>query len=187
VSSSRTGEVVLSWKGHTHSPPAKNATEKDFLRMNKKAAACNCTSPKAVNEYRRQHDLRVPRSRLAKDKSLPRAVRDPAMVFGQKTKEEVSVGELIANKFESEWILQQRMMEEKDREVRRAKMEKKSTRRRQFMHRPPQDPSGMHPREYFTMKRFADVPSKLSATPEPVSQKRPARLPPLSHTPEPVC
>eukprot|EP01062_Namystynia_karyoxenos_P007065 TRINITY_DN12486_c0_g1_i1.p2 TRINITY_DN12486_c0_g1~~TRINITY_DN12486_c0_g1_i1.p2 ORF type:complete len:275 (+),score=107.48 TRINITY_DN12486_c0_g1_i1:79-825(+) len=183
------GDVVLRWNEHVQSPPPKGAGNKDFLRLNKQAAAAHCVSPSEASEFRQAHDYRVRRLRVTKDCSLPKAVRDPGTVFGQKTKPEVSVGELIGNKFESEWIEQQIAFEQRDRAQRKARLQKKSTRRRQFMHRPPEAPPPMHPREYFTLKQFRDVPSKFrppgAATPEPMKPPRPVILPPLSQTPEP--
>eukprot|EP01062_Namystynia_karyoxenos_P062427 TRINITY_DN55307_c0_g1_i1.p1 TRINITY_DN55307_c0_g1~~TRINITY_DN55307_c0_g1_i1.p1 ORF type:complete len:248 (+),score=86.41 TRINITY_DN55307_c0_g1_i1:112-855(+) len=178
------GDVVLSWKGHVQSPPPKGGASKDFVRMNKRAAASHCVSPRETSEFRKTHELHVPRSRATKDRSVPKAVRDPAMVFGRRTPGEVSVGELIANKFETEWIEQQRAHEQRERQARRALLQKKSRNRRQFMHRPPEQEAPLHPKEYFTMKKFRQVHSRFaSATPEP--ERSAPLLPPISCTPDP--
>eukprot|EP01062_Namystynia_karyoxenos_P010459 TRINITY_DN13702_c1_g2_i1.p1 TRINITY_DN13702_c1_g2~~TRINITY_DN13702_c1_g2_i1.p1 ORF type:complete len:338 (+),score=113.63 TRINITY_DN13702_c1_g2_i1:103-1014(+) len=166
------GDVVLSWKGHVCPPRLRTATGKDFLSMNKRAAAERCVTPAAVSSFRKENELRIPQKRCCLNRARPPS-DDSDRIYGHTNKAGVSVGELITNKFESEWIEKQLAREAHEAILRRRRDRK--SKRRQFIHPPPpsvkEQPAQSEPRQY-VLRQLRQVPSRTQSGPVPHSQQR---------------
>lgn len=171
------GEVMLSWKTHS-TPDSKKEYDfgRDFLTLNKQSLKAGCIAPKDVADFRKSHEARIkPKtsSSLGKDdRSIPDHIRgNKRHVFGAPSPDSEHVADLIQNRYEMEWVLEQRAHSEA---LMAAEQEIKDKRRSYSptvaVKRQTPTPAP-HPKEYFTLKQFTNVPSRYF-TPTPLPELR---------------
>lgn len=98
------GQVILNWV--CHQPDAEAQPGRDFLRLNKVAAASGCTTATDVHKFRQTVDFRLkhggnPRQRKASTPSLQERC------FGRQTRPSTPIQRLISNSYQREWIADQ--------------------------------------------------------------------------------
>lgn len=180
------GEVMLSW--HTHSTPAHKKQYdfgRDFITLNKQSLKAGCILPEEVAEFRKTHEARIkPKTqsggaaaaaagsevdgRHSRMCGIPESIRsDRNHIFGAPSPDSEHVADLIQNRYELEWVLEQKARHEA---IQAAERELKIKQQRSHsptavIKRATPSPTP-HPKEYFTMKQFANVPSRYF-TPTP--------------------
>ena len=178
------GEVVLTWVEHTKSKYQKELGAKDFVRMNKQSIGNACVTSKEVTGYRKEHDMRVPKTKNRKPpkNEIPTSVEE--RTFGSRSKADTGVNDLITNRFALEWVTeQQQLMVVRSTEGKPAKSQRQ---KRQYIH-PVRSPVEETPKASYTLNKYRGVPARTltTRTPVPTASAR-VKLPPISHTPEPV-
>lgn len=174
-------EVMLSW--HEHQPRTRPVDYgRDFIALNKGAARARAATTAEVKQYRETHDYRV-HSHTSKDKELlVQHTRSPSpsaggngngnvgqqqgqRAFGRPSNEcPCSVKDLMQNKFEMDWVMEQQHLEEKRRrkQARQEALRRASPLRVRATPSPAPPPAVFSPETRFTLKKFQDVPSKLA-------------------------
>mmetsp|Transcript_79443 Transcript_79443/g.92864 ORF Transcript_79443/g.92864 Transcript_79443/m.92864 type:complete len:257 (+) Transcript_79443:70-840(+) len=187
------GEVMLSWQAHA-TPAHKKQYDfgRDFITLNKQSLKAGCILPEDVAEFRKTHEARIkPKTqksaagaattggavveggdqdggRRSRMSGVPEAIRmDKQHVFGAPSPDSEHVADLIQNRYELEWVLEQKARHEA---IQAAERELKLKQQRShsptaFVKRATPSPTP-HPKEYFTMKQFTNVPSRFF-TPTP--------------------
>lgn len=170
------GEVMLTWQEHR--PPASKVSYdfgRDFMTLNKRSVKAQCVNAKEVASYRSNHDARLkPKVTGTKPQTLPAHVRDnPTHSYGSKSGESEGVADLIQNRFELEWVAEQQKHQREMEEQQRAEKDRQRARQQRasptrVFRRADSSPvaESPHPREFFTLKQFRDVPSRFR-TPTP--------------------
>jgi len=105
------GDVMLTWR--VHNPPTSKMTYdfgRDFVTLNRQSVASKCITAKHIADFRQNHDARIkPKVSTSKPSIVPvEVVRDPHRSFGAPTERCESVADLIQNRWEFEWVAEQR-------------------------------------------------------------------------------
>eukprot|EP01063_Lacrimia_lanifica_P041909 TRINITY_DN9887_c0_g1_i1.p1 TRINITY_DN9887_c0_g1~~TRINITY_DN9887_c0_g1_i1.p1 ORF type:complete len:274 (+),score=115.10 TRINITY_DN9887_c0_g1_i1:62-823(+) len=182
------GQVVLNWVEHQSSRKSPELTTKDFVRMNKKGVTERCVTSKDVGEFRKAHVVKVQKSTLQRSgKGAAPGVTD-ATVFGAPTKSDISVKDLMNNRFALEWVREQQKIAQASDSREAAKMKaSKSQGKRLFMH-PPANLTPEPEPVPFMIRKFQNVPSKVAerlaaeGVPSPLSGSGRVVLPPIHNT-----
>ena len=164
------GDVMLSW--HSHNPPPEKLRYdfgRDFVKLNKNSVLYKCTTPKDVTGFRSGHDIRVkPKVHKHRPTIAPAAVlNNPHHSYGAKSPQSERVADLIQNRWEFEWVTEQRERCESLADAKKREKDRRSSPSRQTLpakSREKETPAP-HPREYFVMKRFRNVPSRFAPSP----------------------
>lgn len=166
------GEVMLSWQSHA-TPSHKKAYDfgRDFITLNRQSLEAGCLHPRDVADFRRTHEARIKPKTTTLDGSkggVPDTVkRDKYHIYGAPSPDSEHVADLIQNRYELEWVLEQKARAETiqlvERELREKKRRSHSPTTMVKRVAPSTTP---HPKEYFTLKQFRDVPSRFY-TPTP--------------------
>jgi hypothetical protein len=168
------GEVMLSWQSHA-TPSHKKAYDfgRDFMTLNKQSLCAGCLHPREVAEFRKSHEARIkPKTTTASNNGatcgVPDAIkRDAQHVYGAPSPDSEHVADLIQNRYELEWVLEQKARHETilaaEKEIHEKKRRSHSP--TAFIKRSTPSPTP-HPKDFFTMKQFRDVPSRFF-TPTP--------------------
>jgi hypothetical protein len=168
------GEVMLTWQVHCP-PPSKMQYDfgRDFLTLNKKSVQSHCTSAKDVAEYRKSHDARLKPNVTGKKPAIvpDRVAADPNYSYGSKSGESESVADLIQNRWEMEWVQDQRRIQaEREKKESQEKARRMSPARQLAKYKSrtpiPQESQSPALKDFFTLKQFRDVPSRYK-TPTP--------------------
>jgi len=160
------GDVMLTW--HSHSPPPGKMSYdfgRDFITLNRRSVIQRCVNPKMVADYRKDHDARV-KPKVTGMKPLiapPSVTSDPTHAFGARSGESESVADLIQNRYEFEWVAEQKQRMERLERVRAKEKARSATRRRQTMHKPVVKAATPHPKEHFTLPQFKNVTSRFNS------------------------
>lgn len=167
------GEVMLTWQ--CHAPPQSKMSYdfgRDFLALNKRSVQEGCINAKEVSGYRKSNDVRIKPKVTGKRPLIapPSVVSDPNHAFGARSGESESVADLIQNRWEFEWVAEQ-----KDRmEAIETAKNKEATRRASPARRAARVTPAVaaarasvtpHPKETFTLPQFRNVKSRVSASP----------------------
>jgi len=167
------GDVMLTWQSHAPAPSKMTYDfGRDFLTLNRQSVGKNCVSAKDVADFRKEHDARI-KPKVTGKKPLiapPHITKDPHHVFGSHSGESESVADLIQNRWELEWVAEQKKRMEGLERVRAKELERSSSRNRQQAAKAPspllKEAAAPHPKEYFTLPKFKNVASRF-ATPSP--------------------
>jgi len=160
------GDVMLTWQSHAPSPSKmKYDFGRDFLSLNKQGVVKNCVSAKDVGDFRKSHDARIKPKVSGKRPQIatPHITSNPYHVFGAHSGESESVADLIQNRWELEWVAEQKKRMEGLEKSRTKELERSSGRARMAMRSPVEKAPTPHPKEYFTLPKFKDVKSRFSA------------------------
>jgi hypothetical protein len=166
------GDVMLTWQSHQSASGKKQYDfGRDFVALNKQSCEANCITTKDVKNFRSTHDARIkPKMQGVKPSTVPdRLKSDRNHVYGAASEPSEHVADLIQNRYELEWVLEQKRRHEQLSEA--AKMEalrKSSPSRNAVAQQKMAERStpSPHPKEYFTLKQFTGVPSRYF-TPSP--------------------
>jgi hypothetical protein len=167
------GEVMLTWQ--CHAPPASKMQYdfgRDFLTLNKRSVG-SCANAKDVAKFRAHHDSRIkPNVTGKKPSAVPdRVTGDPNYSYGGKSGESESVADLIQNRWELEWVQEQKKSQANADKKRALEQSRRMSPARQFVARKPSPMMEMQAapqqKDTFTLKQFRDVPSRY-ATPSPM-------------------
>lgn len=159
------GEVMLSWQSHA-TPTHKKAYDfgRDFMTLNRQSLQAGCILPKDVADFRKTHEARI-KPKTSTDNRGKGGVpdqlrRDKHHVYGAPSPDSEHVAELIQNRYELEWVLEQKARHET---IQAAEQELRDKRRSHsptsFVKRVTPTPAP-HPKEYFTLKQFQNVPAR---------------------------
>lgn len=171
------GDVMLTWQ--SHSPPVSKVTYdfgRDFVSLNRKGISDGCLSAKQTTEYRKTHDARIkPKVSAKKPLIAPLAlISDPNHSFGARSEPCERVADLIQNRWEYEWVAEQKRRCEaleaaKDDERKRHSSPKvrAADKRLAALAAERSKATTPHPRETFTLPQFRHVPSRFATTPTP--------------------
>lgn len=174
------GEVMLSWQTHT-TPSHKKTYDfgRDFLTLNKQSLKAGCIHPDQVAEFRKSHEARIkPKissSAAGHDRSVSRCSgvpgdirNDRTHVYGAPSAPSEHVADLIQNRYELEWVLEQKARHEAIQAAEQELQEKKkrSSSPSAYTTKAAAVAPTPHPKEYFTLKQFSQVPSRYF-TPTP--------------------
>uniref|UniRef100_A0A7S1QEL3 Cilia- and flagella-associated protein 77 n=1 Tax=Neobodo designis TaxID=312471 RepID=A0A7S1QEL3_NEODS len=167
------GEVMLSWQSHAP-PKSKMAYDfgRNFLALNRQSVGAGCTDAKTASDFRKYHDVRIkPKVTGSKPTIAPSSVmQDPGHAFGARSGESESVADLIQNRWEYEWVAEQKhRMESIERSKNKEAKRRASPARRAARITPAaaaaRQSATPHPRETFTLRQFRNVPSRVSPHP----------------------
>lgn len=170
------GEVMLTWQCHAP-PPSKMQYDfgRDFLTLNKRSVQSHCASAKEVAEFRKSHDARLkPKVTGKKPAIVPDHVSgDRSHSYGGKSGESESVADLIQNRWELEWVEEQRQRQIAEQKKAEQEKQRRRSPTRQYVTRKPspaqllaEKEAAPQPKDFFTLKQFRNVPSRY-ATPSP--------------------
>lgn len=164
------GDVMLTWQSHSP-PPSKMAYDfgRDFVALNRRCVSSMCATSKQVSGFRKEHDIRIKPKVGGKKLIAPNKVlNDPTYAYGARSGESESVADLLQNRWELEWVMEQKTRSEAVEEARKKEKQRRASPTRSIMHKKPLDPLVLkpHPKEYFSLKQFRDIPSRF-ATPSP--------------------
>jgi len=191
------GDVMLTWKSHCANGEHRKGSggqdeERDFKQLNKQSCKAKCCTPKEVTVFRKDHTGTMASTGGGQSKSRDRAASlanagrtvDPSRIYGAPSAPSEHVAELIQNRFEMEWVLDQKRRHEATLQSKANELARKqsptrsSTKERSMVRQQPQP----HPREYFNLHQFHDIPSRYF-TPSPTSNMRttpcPTKLSPV--------
>ena len=165
------GDVMLTWQ--CHAPPSSKQEYdfgRDFVTLNKKSVQMHCVTPKDVQEFRHYTDARIkPNVTGKKPAIVPDRVKDDRQhSYGSKSGSSESVADLLQNRYELEWVMEQKNRQEQmesaqvREKARRAGRSSpvKSLQRKPVSDKPAASP---HPRDFFTMSQFKNVPSRYTS------------------------
>lgn len=168
------GEVMLTWQCHAP-PPSKMKYDfgRDFLTLNKRSVGLGGATAKDVADFRKVNDARLkPKVTGKKPAIVPDHVtQDQTHSYGSKSGESESVADLIQNRWEGEWVQEQRQIQEvRDRKREKEQMRRMSPSRMTYKRKTP-SPAMMQEaapsiKDTFTLKQFKNVPSRYK-TPTP--------------------
>jgi len=174
------GEVMLTW--HTHAPPKSKTTYdfgRDFKALNKKSVQDGVITAKGISDYRKVHDVRI-KPKVSGARPLiapPDLIKDPHHSFGARSGESESVADLIQNRWEFEWVAEQKKRMERIEKSKEKELQRRHSPQRTMARIRTVTPKAAtpQPHEGFTLKQFRNVPSRYTPGPQDVSQ-----LPPLA-------
>jgi hypothetical protein len=158
------GEVMLSWQSHA-TPTHKKEYDfgRDFITLNRQSLGAGCLHPRDVADFRKTHEARIkPKTTTFLDKGVPDTIkRDKHHIYGAPSPDSEHVADLIQNRYELEWVVEQKARAETTQLVERENREKKrrSHSPTALVKRSTPSPAP-HPKEFFTLKQFRDVPSR---------------------------
>jgi hypothetical protein len=167
------GEVMLSWQSHAP-PKSKMAYDfgRNFLALNRKSIGAGHVDSKGASDFRKDHDVRIkPKVSGSKPGIAPAAVtRDASHAFGARSGESESVADLIQNRWEYEWVAEQKQrMESIERGKNKEAKRRASPARRAARITPAaaaaRQSTTPHPRDTFTLPQFRNVPSRVTPNP----------------------
>jgi len=169
------GDVMLTWQ--EHSPPVSKRTYdfgRDFVKLNRMSVQDGCISAKQSTDYRKSHDARIkPKVTNKRPLIAPAAViSDPNHSFGAKSEHCERVADLIQNRWEYEWVAEQKRRCEELEEAKSKERKRhvgpnlsSATRRLEAVQR--MKAVTPAPYESFTLPQFRNVPPRVHATPSP--------------------
>jgi hypothetical protein len=167
------GEVMLTWQ--SHAPPQSKMTYdfgRDFLALNRNSVKSGCVDARAVTDFRRSHDVRIKPKVSGKRPTIapPALISDPNHAFGAHSGESESVADLIQNRWEFEWVAEQKeRMEAIERAKNKEAKRRASPARRAARITPAaaaaRQAATPHPKETFTLPQFRNVPSRVTPNP----------------------
>lgn len=168
------GEVMLTWQCHAP-PPSKMQYDfgRDFLTLNKRSVERGASNSKDVSDFRKETDARLkPKVTGKKPAVVPDHVtNDKTHSYGSKSGESESVADLIQNRWEGEWVSEQRTLQEvRDRKRTKENMRRCSPARMTYKRKTP-SPAMLQEaapsiKDTFTLKQFKGVQSRYR-TPTP--------------------
>lgn len=171
------GEVMLSWQSHS-TPLSKKEYDfgRDFVTLNRMSLKEGCIAPRDVAEYRKTHEARIkPKANPEATKKrggLPEHVTSGgARVYGCPSAPSEHVADLIQNRYEMEWVVEQKARHEAIQAAENALKEKhrRSASPTAILSKKAPTPTpAPHPKEYFTMKQFSNVPSRVFSPVSPL-------------------
>jgi len=165
------GEVMLTWQ--CHSPPQSKMVYdfgRDFLSLNRRSVEEGCTTAKTVADYRKFNDVRIKPKVTGKRPLIapPCIIKDPNHSFGARSGESESVADLIQNRWEFEWVAEQKQRMESIERSKNKESERRASPARRAARITPAAAAAKaaaavaHPRDSFTLQQFRDVPSRYS-------------------------
>ena len=162
------GDVMLTWQ--SHAPAQSKMTYdfgRDFLTLNKKSVGSNCVSAKDSSDFRKGHDARI-KPKVTGKKPLiapPSVTSNPHHVFGSHSGESESVADLIQNRWELQWVAEQKKRMETLERAQQKEQQRSASRKRQAAKSPNLEKkvATPHPKETFTLPKFKNVPSRFAA------------------------
>ncbi len=169
------GDVMLTWQQHC--PPVSKMTYdfgRDFVTLNRKSIADKCVTAKQLSSYRQEHDARIkPKVSAKKPLIAPAAViSDPNHAFGAKSEHSERVADLIQNRWEYEWVAEQKRRCEAVEAARSKERARhvgpnlsSATKRLEAIQR--MKAVTPQPHETFTLPQFRNVPSRFSSLGSP--------------------
>lgn len=172
------GDVMLTW--HEHAPPKNKLSYdfgRDFTALNRKSAGC--TNAKEAADFRKDNDARImPKvsERGKKPLIAPAAIMsDPNHAFGAKSEHSERVADLIQNRWEYEWVAEQRKRCEALEQAKTVEKKKHAAPKanasvqRRIDAIKAQREQSVTPtlKESFTLPQFRNVQSRFAKTPTP--------------------
>jgi len=167
------GEVMLTWQ--CHSPPQSKMVYdfgRDFLALNRRSVEVGCTTAKDVADYRKGNDVRIKPKVTGKRPLIapPSIIKDPNHAFGARSGESESVADLIQNRWEFEWVAEQKLRMESIERTKNKEAERRASPARRAARITPaaalaKSTPTPHPRETFTLPQFKNVPARYSPMP----------------------
>jgi hypothetical protein len=171
------GDVMLTWQ--SHQPPAHKASYdfgRDFVSLNKQSCEASCITTKDVREFRKGHDARIkPKVTGSKPSAVPEKLKsDRNHVYGAASEPSEHVADLIQNRYELEWVMEQKKQHEQLQAAEKQEALRKAggsspSKGGAVQRRAERSTPTPHPKEYFTLKQFTNVPSRYF-TPSPAPQ-----------------
>jgi len=170
------GEVMLTW--HSHQPsPAKQCYDfgRDFLTLNKRSVKSGCISSKDIATFRKSNDARIkPKVTGKKPLTVPdHVIQNKDYAYGCKSSGSECVADLIQNRYELEWVEDQRKKSAETDKKREAEKQRRASPKRKMAEKQRSasalaaaantSPSRA---ETFTLPKFRNVPSRF-LTPSP--------------------
>lgn len=144
-------------------PDKKKAAGRDFMRLNRNAAASGCTDAKKVKEFRKGNNALLRVGPLRKKKDL-KGNFEPASEkgFGWSNKEEHEpIADIVNGTYQRDWVRQRKEAVE-EQKAQRVQAKKKSIEppatKASAGHRRKQEPETKAP---FKLKEFSGVKSKV--------------------------
>lgn len=155
-----TGELLMNWMEHKPNPHAKPG--RDFKALNKRAVVAGLTTAKATSIYRKTHDARL---KIGTHESRRFALADD-IVHGKSTRPSTPMDDLISSAYRWSWVASHLEQDQaKGASAKRLSSGPAQTRASQGhaaqrLSATAVESSPIKPP--FVMKRFKDIPSKVS-------------------------
>ena len=155
-----TGELIMNWTEHKPNPHAKPG--RDFKALNKRAVVAGLTTAKATTIYRKTHDARL---KIGTHESRRFTLADD-IVHGKSTRPSTPMDELISSAYRWSWVASHLEQDQaKGASAKRLSSGPAPTRASQghaAAHRLSAIAAESPSKPPFVMKRFKDIPSKVS-------------------------
>lgn len=154
-----TGELLMNWMEHKPNPHAKPG--RDFKALNKRAVVAGLTTAKATSIYRKTHDARL---KIGTHESRRFTLADD-IVHGKSTRPSTPMDDLISSAYRWSWVASHLEQDQaKGASAKRLSSGPAQTRASQvYANRLAASASAESPiKQPFVMKRFKDIPSKVS-------------------------
>jgi hypothetical protein len=160
---------MLTWQCH-QPPQSKKEYDfgRDFVTLNRQSLKAGCIHPKEVADFRLSHEARIkPKVSQEKARGLPEKLRgDSEHIYGAASPPSEHVADLIQNRYELEWVNEQKTRAESALQAVKNEAKRRSVSPTKPLHPKQQKEELVHPKEYFTLKQFSNVPSRYF-TPSP--------------------
>jgi len=95
------GDVTMNWAAHVPNPK-QGPDQRDFMRINKKAAASRVTNPRDLKEFTKMNDIKVPPT--GPSGVLPKIIPSdviPSFAYGVKARPSTPMQQVISGDFEA--------------------------------------------------------------------------------------
>lgn len=149
---------VMVWNTlQSSSKDAASEAPKDFLTLNKRSVQSGLTTALEQTTFRKKHDIRR-KEAPPREKKVPSA--PPDVVFGISTRPSTPVFELLAHRYQEEWLEETRKREKKRKdEMKGKKLNGKVYETRASLLRHYSEPVECGP--LWKMSKFTKIPSSL--------------------------
>eukprot|EP00731_Ephydatia_muelleri_P024893 Em0016g1164a len=149
---------VMVWNiRQPSSKAAASEAAKDFLALNKRSVQSGLTTACEQTQFRRTHDIRR-HEKPPREKKVPPA--PPDITFGISTRPSTPVFELLAHRYQEEWLAETRKQEKRQKdELKGKKLNGKVYETRASLLRRYSEPVECAP--LWKMSKFTKVPASL--------------------------
>lgn len=175
------GEVTMNWAAHVPRPK-QGPDQRDFMRINKKAAGSKVTSAKDLKEFTKVNDIKV--APTGPSGVLPKIIPSdviPSFAYGVKARPSTPINQVLQGDFEAaenarlDFLYRQRddafearQKKHKVQMTKAAKAQIESSRALKMAENAPEPPAP------FKMNKYRNVSSKLNLAPLGKSASTPA-------------